>query len=477
MFTVGLDGSAPKEVLQPFLSAFEARGNSVVRPAAMAWHPDGRISFWGWHRAEGDSFWTVALDGRRPTKSEIDLDVEQRWKQLLLRRMGHRITWDRTGAALYFTGGSAIGAGSSQPNVWKVNINRQTLRWVGGPHRLTTGAGADDSIALSANGRALAFTTATTVKRIVSFPLDHESRSITDRPEAHTAVDMEAYGPDVTADGRLLAYMASRPAGRGGWEIRTKSLVDGQEKLVVSWGPYPQSRETRLLPHWSPDGTRLAYNYAPSEDQNVSLIVADARTASERVITSPGMNAIPFDWSKDGQSLLASIWQTPGAASIWLVPLAAAPEAEKSGRPVTSEAHQDLWQSRLSPDGRWVVFDAVPTSRGFSSTIHAVPTSGGPWIQITEGRYWDDKPRWSPDGKSIYFISSRDGVFNVWVVAFDAERGRVEGDPIRVTAFNGPRRLMLPHLILGEMAVSRDRLFVCLQEASGSIWTLDKVDR
>ena len=141
MFTVGLDGSAPKEVLQPFLSAFEARGNSVVGPAAMAWHPDGRISFWGWHRAEGDSFWTAALDGRRPTKSEIDPDVEQRWKQLLLRRMGHRITWDRTGAAR-----------------------------VGGPHRLTTGAGADDSIALSANGRALAFTSATTVNASSPFP-------------------------------------------------------------------------------------------------------------------------------------------------------------------------------------------------------------------------------------------------------------------------------------------------------------------
>jgi len=39
------------------------------------------------------------------------------------------------------------------------------------------------------------------------------------------------------------------------------------------------------------------------------------------------------------------------------------------------------------------------------------------------------------------------------------------------------RPSMLPHLIIGEMAVSRDRLFVCLQEASGSVWTLDNVDR
>lgn len=36
---------------------------------------------------------------------------------------------------------------------------------------------------------------------------------------------------------------------------------------------------------------------------------------------------------------------------------------------------------------------------------------------------------------------------------------------------------MLPHLIIGEMAVWKDRLFVCLQEASGSVWTLDNVDR
>ena len=129
---------------------------------------------------------------------------------------------------------------------------------------------------------------------------------------------------------------------------------------------------------------------------------------------------------------------TPGVASIWMFPLAAAPQAKKNGRLIASDAHQELWQSRLSPNGRWVVFNAVSQPDQSRSTLHVVPVSGGSWTQITEGQYRDDKPRWSPDGTSIYFISSRDGVFNVWAVAFDPERGQVEGDPVRVTAFTDP---------------------------------------
>jgi len=41
------------------------------------------------------------------------------------------------------------------------------------------------------------------------------------------------------------------------------------------------------------------------------------------------------------------------------------------------------------------------------SIIYVVPQSGGEWTQITEGKYFDDKPRWSPDGRTLYFLSNR----------------------------------------------------------------------
>jgi Tol biopolymer transport system component len=232
------------------------------------------------------------------------------------------------------------------------------------------------------------------------------------------------------------------------------------------------------VPRWSPDGTRLAYLYWPSGGEGNPIVVADARTGTEQPITSLVPTAAPFDWSNDGQWVLASLKRSAvDPVGVWTLPVAAAPGAEKDARPIASDAHHELWQPRFSPDDRWVVFMAVSQPDQSRSTLHLVPASGGSWTQITEGRYWDDTPRWSPDGRSIYFTSSRDGVFNVWAVAFDSERGQVEGDPVGVTAFDGPRRRMLPIPSINDIAVSGDRLFVCLEEDSGSIWILDKVDR
>ncbi len=294
----------------------------------------------------------------------------------------------------------------------------------------------------------------------------------------HTPAESPAFVPDVTRDGNRLVFMVDRYAGKGGVEIRTKSLVDDQETLVISWGPSAQSREGRIGPRWSPDGTRLAYMYWGPSGEGTRAMVADARTGLEQPITSFLFAAHPFDWSNDGKSLLASLKRTAAdPVGVWTIPLAAAPEAEKHVSLIASDVHYELWQPRFSPDDRWVVFNAVAQPDQSWSTLYVVPAAGGSWTQITEGTYWDDKPRWSPDGKSIYFISSRDGLFNVWAVAFDPERGQVEGDPVRVTAFNGPRRRMLPNVVVGDITVSRDRLFLCLQETSGSIWTLDNVDR
>jgi len=47
-------------------------------------------------------------------------------------------------------------------------------------------------------------------------------------------------------------------------------------------------------------------------------------------------------------------------------------------------------------------------------------------------RYWDDKPRWSPDGKTIYFVSNRTGFFNVvdsdhkYLRSYEFDTGKTE---------------------------------------------------
>lgn len=102
---------------------------------------------------------------------------------------------------------------------------------------------------------------------------------------------------------------------------------------------------------------------------------------------------------------------------------------------------------------------------------------GGPWMRLTDGKHWDDKPRWSPDGKTIYFVSGRSGFFNVWGIHFHPSKGKTEGDPFPVTAFDKPS-LMVPNEIpFVDLSLTQDRLVITVAQVSGSIWMLDNVDR
>ena len=101
--------------------------------------------------------------------------------------------------------------------------------------------------------------------------------------------------------------------------------------------------------------------------------------------------------------------------------------------------------------------------------------SGGPWLPIID-KDWADKPRWSPDGKTIYFMWGRGGFLNVWGIHFDPQTGRPVGDPFPVTALHSPS-LMIPGNVSNvEISVSRKNLVLTLGEVSGGIWVLDNVD-
>ena len=99
------------------------------------------------------------------------------------------------------------------------------------------------------------------------------------------------------------------------------------------------------------------------------------------------------------------------------------------------------------------------------------------WISITDGQSWDDKPRWSTDGRTIYYVSFSTGFPNTWGIRFDPERGRALGQPFRVTSLENPELTISDNTNLMSMSLSRNQLVFSMSERSGSIWMLDGVDR
>jgi len=459
VWVVGLDGNTPREVLADF---FSGAGYDQFGFRHLAWHPDGRVSILAQHPKSGLGLWTVPLAGGAAVKSDLAPEVAQQINAAAVDFQ--RFSWGASGRALYF-----VGTSRGVTNLWKVTVDPKALSWIGGPERLTTGAGADTDVSLSADGKKLAFTTRLESTRVWALPFDAAAGRLAGEGQPVTPAGVNCSVLDLTRDGKRLAYLAERPGKQELWE---KSLEDGSEKLLVA---DDTARRGYLV--WSRDGTRLAYFRVTGPRQN-AIVVLPAGGGDEQVIVPADWRQGPKSWSADGQWLLCVTTRPPSERwKIWLVPIAAAPHAETQARIVGADPDYNLYQAQFSPDERWIAFMAVKATDALASTICVMPATGGEWRRLTDGKYLDDKLRWSPDGRVIYFTSPRGGFTNVWGIRFDPVKGQSAGEPFRVTKFESPNKLVAPTTRTTEISLTADRLALPIMEISGSIWILENVDR
>ena len=202
-------------------------------------------------------------------------------------------------------------------------------------------------------------------------------------------------GQSLTRDGKKLAFAGKRA---GKWDLWEKSLVDGREAPIVA------DDHNRYGPRWSRDGTRLAYirDQLGTRDQ---LMMWSSQSRNEEPLTTPSKTYREvWDWSPDGKWLLISQGDSdPHRADLWLLPVVARPQAEAQSRKITSNPDYYLFQGQFSPDGRWIVFEAVSASPTPSaeSIIFVMPAAGGPWTRISGrralGRQASLVSRWKND--------------------------------------------------------------------------------
>lgn len=96
-------------------------------------------------------------------------------------------------------------------------------------------------------------------------------------------------------------------------------------------------------------------------------------------------------------------------------------ETRGATRTLDFTTDEGTWMSLdLSPDGRWILMDLL-------GQIWRVPAAGGDAEALTQesGAALNYHPRWSPDGRSIAFVSDRRGQANLWIMDADGGNPRI----------------------------------------------------
>jgi len=387
-----------------------------------------------------------------------------------------RFQWNAAGTALCFeilTGGIR--------NLWKATVDPATLVVVS-MERVTTGPSLDTGAAWSRDGRRLAYAAENEVARLWVYPFDPIGGRITGQGRPVTEEGSTIAESDLSADGRRLAYALTR-AGSAPAQLWVSDLDAGTRQMVTQ----DRAPAGFAMGALSPDGTTMAYCWLRSDKQGAferSMVMLRSLSGEERPISTWNTQSMffPNSWTHDERALIGSLLPLRGTgdASLAVWPTTRR-DAEGPDRILVSEKDASIWQGETSPDGRWLSFVVQRRSQPDRlETVIAPFDAPSPdrWIRVASDHQWPDKPRWAPDGRTLYFLSGKGGMYlNVWGIRFDPQAGRPMGAPFAITKMDSPSRVISPDFQKTEMHVAAHRLVLTMQTTTGNIWMLQDVDR
>lgn len=216
--------------------------------------------------------------------------------------------------------------------------------------------------------------------------------------------------PSVSPDGQTIAFSFQG-------DIYTASVSGGQAETLTRHNAYD------YMPVWSPDGKNIAF--ASDRYGNFDVFIIPATGGKARRLTIHSAGDYPSDFCADGKFIYFYSSRTDAANSP-LFPTGALPELYRvscdGGRPEQVFSSPAL-DAQVSGDGRFIVYNDQKgyediwrkhDHSAFARDIWLFDSQSRKHTRLTEDVADERNAVWSNDQKTVFYLSEKDGAFNVW---------------------------------------------------------------
>jgi WD40 repeat protein len=237
--------------------------------------------------------------------------------------------------------------------------------------------------------------------------------------------------PALSPDGTKVAYFSEKDFYFV--DLYLANTADGKVERRLYKSTYSSNYETfRFInssSSWSPDGKYLAF--AGKNGAHDDIIVLDVARNKQVATIRPGLSGVTTPaWSPDGSKIVFTGYDG-GLSDLFVVD-----RDGKNLKRLTNDKYADLHPA-WSPDGKSIAFT---TDRGPNTNFNtlrfgnyrlALYDLASGRIDLLKGMEYGKNvdPQWSPDGKSLAYISDRTGVSNIFLYEL------ASGDSYQLTNF------------------------------------------
>lgn len=390
--------------------------------------------------------WIVPVDGG----AAVDTGVLRQARQRDLVIISMAIAW--TGDSIFFTA-----AGRQGIHVWRQRISPTTYVATGSPELMTPGGESEYFPTVSRH--RLGFVGVHTDTNMWCVGIDSRTGKADGAPRRLTRGAGLVSHFSVSRDGNVLAYFAAGPSGV---ELRVRDMQRGTDAVLEG-----EAGISRGFPVISLDGKRIAFGMlVPGPPVRRPVFVANlANGVARQIFEDCGGRARLW---LDDDRLLAETFGS-GLNSFVVLDTRTATQ-----RPLLSSRDRRLSNPRLSPDARWLAFDATPP--GGSPSVIVARLDGNQaadetaWVPVATAA---SHPFWSRDGRLLYYLPTTPTVDirnKVAARAFDSRDGHVDPDPIDVLTLS---ETIVPAMITSAAPiVAGDQIVFLLGNYRGDIWMM-----